>query len=781
MDQYRLIGKSIPRKEGENKVTGRTKYVDDHPEAGTLFVQLVTSQCAHGYIRNINTTEAYHVPGVLRVVLGNDFPYPVGSTIVDRPPLAFEKVRYFGEPIAMVIATSEVSAKRAALSIQVTYDELPVVNSALQAYESTAPLVHENINQYKVMKERIRPEHGTNIANRTKVRKGDTEKGFSQSDIVIEEYFTLPQSDHAAMETRGVIAEIKPNGDVEITSASQSPFEIRRDLSDAFGLNAGNIHVTVPLVGGGFGGKTAVQLEILAYLASVHVGGRKVKLRNTREQDFITSPVHIGLEAKVKLGCTKAGRLQAAEFLFLFDGGAYSGSGVLMSTVVALDCTGPYSIEHVTCDSLCMYTNHPYATAFRGFGHCEFSFAVERAIDIIAGKLDICPLEFRMKNAITPGDTTPSQVRITPSNMGDGIACLKKLKELINWNDGVVFHESKNKVRAKGISFVWKNSSTSVNAGAGATLIFNENGSVTINCGAVEIGQGTKTVLAQMVAERLKMEIEDVHIKMEVDTQVAPEHWKTAASRTTYLVGNAVLAATEDAMQQLKETASKLLALPLEKLEIENKKVYEKNVERNYIDFAQIAFGIVNENGEVIGQQVIGRGSYVFEGLKEANKDTGVGQSGPEWGVAAQAVEVEYNPSTHTYKLLQAVCVIDAGKILNKKGAETQVFGAMNMGISFASREAFYFDEKARVLNNQFRSYKPIHFGQQPTYKVAFVETPHSHSPFGSRAIGEHGILGMPAALANSLSTAANVSLYRLPITPESIWRVVSHQDGFSS
>lgn len=315
MSQYPIIGKSVPRKEAMDKVTGRAKYIDDENETGILHVKLLTSKYAHAYIERIDTSNAWKIPGVRNIVTGKDYPYLVGSSIVDRPPLAFEKVRYFGEPIAMVIADSEAAAQRAAFSIHVTYKEMPVINSPIQAYQRNAPLVHERLGEYRIIEE-AKPEPNTNIANRTKIRKGNIENGFNESEIIVEEIFSFPQSDHAAMETRCTKVEIKPNGVVLVTSTSQAPFEIKKQLSEAFGIDEGNIHVHVPLVGGAYGGKTMVQLELLAYLASKAVGGRRVKLRNSREDDFITSPVHIGLQAKVKLGCTNNGNLKAAEFLF---------------------------------------------------------------------------------------------------------------------------------------------------------------------------------------------------------------------------------------------------------------------------------------------------------------------------------------------------------------------------------------------------------------------------------------------------------------------------------
>ncbi|WP_129730172.1 xanthine dehydrogenase family protein molybdopterin-binding subunit [Ectobacillus funiculus] len=769
MEQYRVIGKSIPKKEGWDKVTGRVKYIDDKQEIGTLHVKLLTSAYAHAYLDQIDIGEAWGVHGVRMIVTGKDYPLLVGTTLVDRPILAFDTVRYFGEPIAMVIADSEAIAAQAVSLIRVTYRELPVVNSPLQAYQEGAPLVHEQLQQYKITSQ-VRPEPGTNIANRMRIRKGNIAEGFAQCDVIVEEVFSFNQSDHTAIETRCAEVEIKKSGDVIVHSASHAPFGIKKQLSKTFHLDEGKVHVHVPLLGGSFGAKTNVQLEFLAYVASLAVGGRRVKIRNSREEDFVTSPVHLGLYAKVRMGCTKDGKLQALELLYLFDGGAYAERAIPITKAATYDCTGPYSIENVWCDSLSMYTNHPYVTDFRGFGRPESAFVTERTIDILAKKIGMCPLEFRYKNAIQPGDTSPSQVLLTKSNLGDIKECLLKLKELMNWEEGQHIQISDRKVRAKGIGCAWKNGSTPSHAGAGAILTFNEDGSVNINCAAIEMGQGTKTVLTQMVAEKMNMSADDVHIQMEVNTQVAPDHYETVASRTTYLSGKAVLAAAEDAIRQLKQTASVLLDISVDELEIANKKVYMKAAPHHSVDFSKIVLGYTFPDGRVAGPQVVGRGTYIVEGIT-FDWETGKGNPGPEWGVIAQAVEVEFDTRDYTYKLIRAVSVADAGQILNQKGAETQIMGAMSMGLSFATREGFKYDDKGRVLTNQFRSYKVLHYGEQPKYIVQFIENPVDGSPFGSRGLGEHGIMGMPAAVANSLSVASDVSLHQLPLTPEYIWK----------
>lgn len=770
MHNLNVIGKSVPRKESLDKVTGAARYTDDYDIPGLLHARMVTSPYAHAKIKSIEYANALKASGVRAVLTGQYFPQLIGSTIVDRPPIAMDKVRYNGEPVAVVVADSEAEAEKAAQLIKVEYEALPVVNSPSEALKKDAPFVHEKLGQYKIIDEAF-PEANTNIANRTKIRKGDIKKGWAKSEVTVEASFSFPPSDHAAMETRCVRAEILPEGKVIIYSASQAPFVIKKLISYFFKVDPGKVIVNVPLVGGAYGGKTAVQLEFIAYLCSKAVGGRQVKLTNTREEDLITSPVHIGLDAKIKLGCTKAGKLTAAEITYLFDGGAYSDRAVIISRAAGIDCTGPYNIENVWCDSLCLYTNHPYATAFRGFGHPELTFSIERTMDILANKLRMDPLELRLRNAILPGDTSATQTLLNKSNLGNLPKCIQRLAELIHWEEGKLVETQDGKVRAKGISCFWKNSNTALNAGGGAILTFNPDGSINLICGAVELGQGTKTALAQILAEKMKMDVDQIHVVMEVNTQTAPDHWKTAASRSILLVGRAILRAAEDVINQLSRIGAIALRCSPDELDVGGGRVFLRDNPKMGIEISKIAFGYTYPNGNSVGGQVIGRGSYVLKHLTILDPETGKGNPGPEWTVGASAVEVEFDKKEYTYKIIKAACVVDAGKVINAEIAKGQIAGGMNLGLSFASRESFLFADKGIIQNKQLRTYKILRFGENPEYLVAFIETPQIDGPYGARGIGEYGVIGMPAALANSLSNAAQVSLNQLPLIPEFIWK----------
>ncbi|WP_422614951.1 xanthine dehydrogenase family protein molybdopterin-binding subunit [Cohnella caldifontis] len=763
------VGQSVYRKDGWDKVTGTAVYTDDMRMAGMLHAALRISPYAHARIKTVDWEEAGNMTGVRAVLLGESAPL-IGEEIRDRPPIAYGKVRYHGEPVAVVVADTPMLARDAADRIRVEYEPLPVLGSPSAVIQPGAPLVHERLGQYEVSP-KIYPVANTNIANRTKIRKGDAEKAFTECEVTAENEISFSPSHHAAIETKCCIVKIAADGTVFIITSSQAPYMVKKLLSSAFGIEVGKIEVHTPLVGGAYGGKATIQWEILAYLASRAVGGKPVKLYYTREEDILTAPCHVGLDARVKLGCTADGKLLAAEMVYLFDGGAYADKSPDLSRAGGVDCTGPYRIENVSCDSYSVYTNHPYPGPFRGFAHSEVLFAFERTMDLLAHKLGMDPLELRRINAIVPGDRTPTQVLLNPSNVGNLPRCLERLEALMNWREGRLTRLSARKVRAKGISGIWKNSTIDPFASSGVLLLFNPDGSLNLLSGVVEIGTGTKTALAQMVAEKLKMDVGRIHVKMEVDTRTIPEHWKTVASRGTFMAGRAALAAADDLIRQLKDIASCVLRCVPDDLEVGGERVYLRDDPRTGLPFPQIVYGYTYPNGNAIGGQIVGRGHYILRHLTYLDPETGAGRTGPEWTVGAQGVEVEYDERDHTYVITKAVSVIDIGRVLNPKAAKGQVMGAMSMGLSFAGRETFEFTPGGIVQNPQFRTYRPLRFGEHPEYIVDFVETPQLDAPFGARGIGEHGLIGMPAALANALSLASGTNLNRLPLVPETIWR----------
>lgn len=777
------LGKNIVRKEAWTKVTGTAMYTDDLNSQNTLCAKLLTSPHAHAKIISIDTKEAISTPGVKAVITGDDVYFSCGSMIEDMPPLAKGKVRYFGEPIAIVVADDEMIAKDATKKIKIIYEELPVLTSAKESLNPNACIIHENLGNYTKIATDIYPVANTNICNFQKIRKGDIKKGFEDSDIIVESTFKLPQSDHAAMETRVAKCEILPSGNVNIFSSTQAPYSVKEEISKYFGIPEGKITVNVPLVGGGFGGKAAVFLEVLAVIASMAVNGKAVKMRNTREEDFSSAPCHLGLEANIKIGAKKDGTITAAQMSYYVDCGGYAEIAPKMTKAILVDCSGPYNIKNISCDCFTVYTNHTLTTSFRGFGHTSHAFCMERIMDKLAKKLNIDPIKLRLTNALKEGDLTPTCVKVNLSNTGNFTKCLEKLQDIINCEDNsnsTKYEKNKgdsNIIKSTGIGCFYKTTDTPTNAISGVILNFNTDGSININFGAVEIGPGMKTTIAQILSEKMKMNIDKIFVTMDVNTSLDPKHWKTVASMTTFMAGNAVLKAADDIIEQLKNIASQVLRCPPENLDIANEKVYVKCDPDTFLLFKDIAQGYEYQNGNSIGGQIIGRGTYFMNNLNYLDESTGKGKAGLSWTVGAQAVEIEYDKKHHSYRVIKAYTVLDAGKLLNPKTAKGAVMGGMCMGLGLGMSEEFLYDEHAKLLTTSFRTYKMLRYGETPEYIVDFIETPQVDAPYGARGIAEHGIIGIPAALANALSIATDTNIDTLPITPESIWQNINGGD----
>ncbi len=775
METHKQVGKPLLRIDGDDKVRGRLRYLADSQAPGILHAAIKTSPHAHARIKEIDISAAIKAPGVRAVLTGDDIPGNIGIYLGDKPPLARNKVRHHGEPVAAVVADSEAEARAALPLIKVDYESLAVVGSPSEALAEDAPLLHENMEDY-IHIPSIFPEPGSNVANRTKIRKGDIESGFKASKNIIEESFSFPPGDHVAMEPRASIAEILDDGQVVIHSTTQAPFVVRNLLSASFNLPTGKITLITAPLGGGFGGKAGIQLEGLAYLLSKAVEGRPVRLVNTRENDMISSPGRTGLEATIKLGCSEDGRFEAAEIHYNFDSGAYADYAVNISRAAAIACTGPYAIPNVWCDSKCVYTNHPFATAYRGFGHIELAFAMERAIDLLAEKAGFDALEIRKINAIREGDTSPTQSKMDP-NTGDLRKCLDNISELLEWDQGLREELPDGKVRAKSVSCFWKAPAMPTNADGGTILTFNEDGTVNLHCGVIELGQGIKTALSQILAEKLGIDPGQVHTISEVNTRAAPHDWSTAASRSLFMIGRAVIEAADDAIRQLKETASIALRCPPEDLEVSEGRVFLADEPEIGLPINEVALGYTYPDGITIRGQVIGVGRYISRRLTEIDPETGEGHPALEWTMGAQGIEVELDPGDGTYRVLKAACSMDVGKVINPFLARSQVVGGMSMGLGFAGWEAFIFNKQGKVVNDTLRNYNILRYGEEPEYMVKFVETPQRDGPYGARGLGEQGVLGVPGALAGALSRAAGRPLNKLPLTPQSIWEAVKEDE----
>ncbi len=765
------LGTSPVRTDAPAKVRGTLRYTDDTIRPGTLHAVVLFSPQAHAEIKKIETATAAAAPGVRGVFTGADWPdILIGLYMGDKPPLARGKVRYHGEPVVAVVADDEAAAQSALRLVKVEYAPLPALGSPREALAPGAPVLHPDMAKYARIPD-ILPEPGTNVANRTKIRKGDVEKAFAAAEAVIEGEFSFPPGDHVAMEPRVAIAEFGADERLEIDSSTQSPFEVRNLLARALQLHERQIVVRATPIGGGFGGKAGIMLEPLAALLAMRFPGRPVRLANTREADLLSSPGRPGLQARVRLAARADGTLLGADIEFLFDSGGYADYAVNVSRAAAISCTGPYNIPAVKTDSLCVYTNHPFSTAFRGFGHIELSYATERAMDLLAERLKMDPAALRLKNAIRRDDLTPTGAPMD-ENTGDLPACLAQVKERLEWESQphrVVLPDGK--IRAKGISCFWKAPAIPTFTDAGAVLYFADDGSATLATGVIEIGQGAHEGLRMLVAEALKTDLDHVHVTRHVDTDRSPHDWATAASRSLFMAGRAALDAVADAVAQIKNIAAAPLRCPAKDLEVAGNRVFIRDEPARFLPLEKVVLGHVYPNGNAIGGPVIGRGWYITPDLTSLDPETGAGKPWLEWTLGAEGVEVEIDPADGAIRVLKAACTMDVGKVVHPALSRGQVVGAMAMGIGYSLSEGFVFDARQAVQNGSLRDYKIMRYGEEPEYFVDFVETPQADGPYGLRGLGEQGIVGMPGCLSQAVSLAIGRQMTALPMTPEAIWK----------
>ena len=771
----KVVGKSVLRKESYDKVHGNISYTGDEITSKMLHAAVKTSPHAYAKIMDVKIEKALLADGVRAILTGDDVPNNIGLYLCDKPPIARDYVRHYGEIVAAVVADTYENACRAVSLIEVTYEVIKPVLTPLDAIKEDAEIIHKDMANYSHI-DPIHPEPGSNISNRTKIRKGNVQKAFSEAFKVVESFVEIQMGDHVAMETRASIAEIRKTGEVYITSTTQAPFVVKGLMSAFYDLAPGQVIVEAPLIGGGFGGKAGIQLEGLAYLLSKAVKGQKVRFVNKREEDMVTSPGNIGLQAYVKLCVDENFKLTAMDLDYYFNSGAYADYAVNVSRAAAISCTGPYNVENVRCDSMCVYTNMPFATAYRGFGHIEMGFAIERAIDMIAKKLDVDPYEIRRINGIKPGDLTPVQSKLSRST-GDIVRCFSEVNHMLDGSLDKVIQVDERTVIAKGMAGLWKAPAMPTNTDAGAIITFNSDGSINIHTGIVEIGQGTKTGLAQIACEALDIPLDKVHVEEKVSTRISPSDWATAASRGLYMAGNAVLEACYDAIEQMKLVASQVLRVPTSDLVVKGERIYVSDEPEIGLKISEVALGYVYHNGNAVYGQIIGRGRYIAKHLTDIDKNTGKGHPDLEWTLGAEGVEVQVDTITGAYKILKAVCCIDVGKVINPEIAKGQIIGGMGMGIGYTTMEGFKHNSRGQIVNECLRDFKIMRYSDAPQYQVKFLETPQEDGPYGARGLGEQSVIGMPGAISNALSKAIGKELTSIPMTPEKVWSKIQESE----
>jgi CO/xanthine dehydrogenase Mo-binding subunit len=771
---YKYVGKGLPRVDAFEKITGMAKFVADMEVSAMLYGKFLRSPHAHARILSIDTKRAEKHPGVVAAITGQAFPYRMGLYVRDKMVLAKDKVRWAGEPVAAVAAESEESAEEAIELIDVEYEPLAPVFDVNEALKPGAPLLHEDLAQYEHSPV-FTPVPGTNIANIFKIRKGNVEDGFKRARTIVENEFSMPQVSHGAMEPRACIAQYFQDGSTEVWTCAQSPFAVRYILSHALGMPLQKINVHVPHVGGGFGGKAGINFEPLAVLLSKFSGGRPVKLLLTREEEFTTAPLRQGFYASIKTGVDGDGKIIAEQMRYIYDAGAYADYGVNIGRAAGYSCTGPYEVPNIHCDSITAYTNHPYGTAYRGFGHLEFLWAIERQMDMVAHKIGIDPVEIRLRNALRPGSITATGEKLR-EDAGRVDQCIKAAAESIGWGKKEK-QTCDGRLQGIGIAALWKAPAMPPNAASSAIIKFNEDGSANLSVGVTEIGQGTTTSLAQIAAEELSMSFEKIRVVPVRITDLTPYSWQTVASRNLFMEGRAVIAAARDAKEQILDMGAQALRVPKADLVLENEMVFPKGQPDKGIPLQQFAMGYTYPNGTAIGGPVIGRGGYVPRGLTYLDPETGQGFPALKWTFGAQAVKIEVDPETGEVEVLKVASAFDIGKAINPLLVRGQVYGGMLQSLSIGLMEGYVYNQAGVMLNSNFTDYKIARASDVPDeHVVTLIENPQSDGPYGARGIGELTMLSIPPAIAGAIFDATGVQMFKLPMTPESIWTTIKQQ-----
>jgi CO/xanthine dehydrogenase Mo-binding subunit len=762
------VGRSVPRVDAYDKVTGAAVYADDMQFGpGLLFGRLVRSPHAHALIRRVDASRAEAVPGVKAVVTGKDTPTRIGLYLKDRYIFALDRARYVGDSVAGVIATSEGIAEEAAQLVEVEYEELPAVFDPEEAMGPNAPLIHPELGDYEVVNF-IFPEPGTNVSEHFKLRKGDVDAAWERCEAIVEGMFRLPQIQHVPLEPHVAVSLWEQSGQVTLWTCSQSPFAQRDLIAQSLGIPHGNLRVVSPYVGGGFGGKAGVSMEACAVAMARAVRGHPVKLRLTREEEFVGATVRQSLVARTKIGCDGDGNLLAMETRYCFGGGASNEYGVNIARAAGYSCTGPYDIPNVKGDSYCVYTNMPIGSAMRGFGMPEIHWGIEQIMDQLAEKIGMDAADFRRRNCVRTGDTILTGMKMTPVDLR---ACIDKVTEAIDWKRRPE-SSAPHKKRGKGIAIMWKAPAMPPNPGSSAVLRFNEDATVNVEIGAQELGQGAFTVAAQMAAQALGVPYEWVRISAPVDTKYSPYEWQTVASRITWSMGNAVKAAAEDAKGQILAVVAGQWGEDPADLDIRDGTVVSYRSERELSLKKMVVYGLPNEGFEGWkGGPIVGHGKFMPDYVTNLDPDTGQGtRAVVHYTVGAQAVDLEVDTETGEMEILKIASAYDLGKAINPDLVMTQIEGGAVHGASSAF-EALRFDEEGRPLNADMVDYRIMSSVDAPRLIHGdIVETPLEDGPWGARGVGEHVMIPTAPAIANALNDALGIRFNDLPLSAEKIF-----------
>jgi carbon-monoxide dehydrogenase large subunit len=760
--EYKYIGKSYVRPDAISKVTGKAVYLDDIRLPGMLYAAILHPEFAHAKILSIDTVEAEAMPGVVKVVTGKGCTIHYGDNILDLVPMAVDRVRHIGEPVAAVVADTVQHAQAAVDKIRVVYEPLPVYVDARDAMQKDAVLIHDDNGDIWHLPS-LHPVPGTNIANLYQLKKGKGAAGFDEADVIVEGEFLYPHGSCAAIEPHGAIVWFKEDDTIEAWSSSICPFIIRDDLAHAYGLPSSQVRVHIPEIGGCFGYKSDITVEqTVAYIASF-VPGHPVKWIASRQEDFTSSLLGHGIRTKMKIGAKKDGKLVAIQSTLLHSGGAFADTAVNVTIASTHNCAGPYEYEHCDFSGYTVYTNTPPVGAFRGYGHQESQFAAERMMDLLARTLGMDPIALREMNYLSEGKVNCLGEMMWKTN-GDMRGCSDKIKELVF--DKPKLAEDENFYYGRGFAAIMKSPKGAPFSTKGCYIKMNIDGSVNINMGGAEVGQGLRTIVAQIAAEALKIAPERIRVYTEIDTQFSPYEWQTIGSMFTVQGGRAILRAADKLILILKQTAAQVLKTDVDYLDYDGDYVYLKNDPNIRVAVPDIARGYITSDGITVGEVAQSVSDARLPRYSNPDKN-GQGSLGVEYTFGATAAEIRIEKKSGKIFVDHFASVFDIGQIINPLQVRGSVMGGVLISVGASLYEKVDFDADGKIKNPHFFQYHLPTNKEAPQQTVEFLENPGTIGPYGARGIGEHPVIGPAPAILNAIYDAIGVDFYEIPVTPE--------------
>ena len=755
MKSLRYVGKRIPGIDAEKKVTGRSIYINDFKLPGMLYGKILYSQYPHAKIIGIDTSKAEKLKGVKAVLTGRNIPSIRFGFLQDNSPLKREKVLCRRDEVAAVAAVEPEVADEAISLIEVDYEPLAAVFNPESALAQGAPLLYE--------------ERGTNLISLpTGLDCGNVEEGRRNSRWIAEDRFEVTWVTHCCLGTSGCVAAFDGKGNLLMYTNTQIPSYAQkyfRDALDILGLRDKKVRIIQTAIGGAFGSKLETHPhEYIAFLLA-YKSGRPVKILFSREEEFMATSPRQPASIYIAQGCDNEGRLTFRDVRMLMDAGAHGAGALWAPTVMMMTTSSLYRVSNVRFRADFVYTNNTYCQAMRGYGNPQVTFAVESQMDILAEKAGIDPVEFRLINANEPGEMTPQNLKITTCGLKQ---CIDKVSEALDWE----------KVRKEGhgigmASLIHVGGGARIyrSDGCGTIIKMDDYGRVDVFTGATDMGQGSETVLAQMVAEELGVSFEDVNI-VNGDTNLSPWDVGAHASRTTFIAGNSALLAAKKLKSQVFEIASEFLQEDIGFLELGQRRVFSKRDPEKKIDLAKLLRSThFSTQGRVLMAEAF------YDPPNQLYDKENKGNISATYAFGSHGVEVEVDKETGQVKILKYVAAHDVGSAINPLLLEGQICGGVVMGAGYALTERLI-SEKGEIKNPNFLDYKILTPKDSFPIETIFVETEDPEGPFNAKGVGEPGVVPSAPAIANAIYNAVGVRIKDLPITPEKVLAALKKKRG---